>query len=171
MYHLWVVYFLKMVMCPACADSLSVCVIYSGAEHHGGSVAEGAVRVCCGSLSVVSQLADRPGPRGAAHQRSPIHQPDRPRCWKAGRGLADSRLARLTYETKTQCYRPASASLWCQSVLLIRDSLEGYLLCLYHLSRHPPHLLYVVVGADTALLEEKNNADVACWIVLKPQRF
>lgn len=28
----------------SCADSLSVCVIYSGPEHHGGCEAEGAVR-------------------------------------------------------------------------------------------------------------------------------
>lgn len=67
---------------------------------------------------------------------------------KGRTGARRPRLARLTHETKTQCYRPASASLWCQSVLLIRKSLEGYLLCLYHLSRLPPHLLYVVVGAD-----------------------
>lgn len=61
----------------------SMCVYVC--ERHWGSLAEGAACVCCGSLSVVSQLADRPGPQGAAHQRSPIHQPDRPSCWKAGR--------------------------------------------------------------------------------------
>lgn len=88
---------------------------------------------------------------------------------KGRTGARRSRLARLTYETKTQCYRAASASLWCQSVLLIRESLEGYLLCLYHLSRLPPHLLYVVAGADTALLEETAEtiiADVACALLL-----
>lgn len=86
-YHLWVrCLFFFFQNGESCADSLSVCVIYSGAEHHGGSVAEGAVRVCCGSLSVVSQLADRAGPQGAAHQRSPIHQPDRPSWWKGGWG-------------------------------------------------------------------------------------
>lgn len=50
----------------------------SGAEHHGCSVAEGAVHVRCGSLS---QLADRPGPLGAPTPLTthpPIHQPDKP---------------------------------------------------------------------------------------------
>lgn len=60
--------------------SVSVCVIHARPEHHRGSLAEGAVHVCCGSVSVLSQLADRPGPRGAAHQCSPIHQPDRASC-------------------------------------------------------------------------------------------
>lgn len=59
-------------------DSLSSCVIYSEAEHHGGGLVEGAARARRGSLS---QLADRPGPRGAAHQRfAPIHQADRLSC-------------------------------------------------------------------------------------------
>lgn len=65
-----------------------------------------------------------------------------PSCWKAGRGARRPRLARLTRETKTQCYQSASASVWCQGVLLIRESREGYLLCLYHLSRLPPRVLY-----------------------------
>lgn len=171
--HLWVIYLLKMV-----SPALTVfqCVWYTQAL----SITEGARRrgqcAGCGSLSVVSQLADRPGPPGAAHQRPPIHQPDRPSCWKAGRGVRRPRLALLTYETKTQCYRPASASLWCQSVLLIRKSLEGCLLCLCHLSRLPPHLLYVGNGADTALVQgtaEKINADEASvffvWNSLKVQ--
>lgn len=140
--------------CESCTDSLSVCVIYTGAEHHGETVAEGAVRVCCGSLSVVSQLADRPGPQGAAHQRSPIHQPDRPSCWKAGRGASRPSLAQLTHETKTQCYRSASASLWCQCVLLIRETSKVTssvgIICLDF------HLMYVEVSADTALSRH-------CW--------
>lgn len=65
---------------------------------------------------------------------------------KGRTGARRPRLARLTHETKTQCYQSASASLWCQSVLLIRESLEGYLLCLYHLSRLPPHVLYMGGG-------------------------
>lgn len=77
----WVIYFLKIVN-----PVLTVFQYVWYTEHHGGSVVEGAVRVCCGSLS---QLEDRPGPQGAAHQRSLIHQPDRPSCWKAGQGLAD----------------------------------------------------------------------------------
>ena len=82
-------------------QSRSVCVWYT----QGPSIMEaawrrGVVRVCCGSLSVVSQLADRPGPQGAAHQRSPIHQPDRPSCWKAGRGLADHAWLALPVKQK-----------------------------------------------------------------------
>lgn len=84
---------------------------------------------------------------------------------KGRTGARRPRLARLTHETKTQCYRPASASLWCQSVLLIRESLEGYLLCLYHLSRLPPDLLYEVVGADTALLEDTAGEDNCWWSI------
>lgn len=116
------IYYLKLLN-PAQADSVSACVYVC--ERHRGSVAEGAACVCCGSLSVVSQLADRPGPRGAAHQRSPIHQPDRPSCWKAGRmdegSKAGSAWLGLPVKQKIQCYHPASASLWCQSVLLIRE--------------------------------------------------
>lgn len=86
-------------------------------------MAEGAAHISCGSLSDVSQLADRLGPQGAAHQHSPIHQPDRASCWKAGPALIGHVCSRLTHEMKTQCYRSATASLWCQSVLLIRDRL------------------------------------------------
>lgn len=53
---------------PPPTDSLSSRVIYSEAERRGGSSVEGAARARRGSLS---QLADRPGPRGAAHQRYP----------------------------------------------------------------------------------------------------
>ena len=144
MYHLWVIYCLKMVI-PACADSLAVCVcvIYSGAEHHGGSVAEGGS--ACLLWFTVSRV---PVSRQAWSSGSCTPALSHTSAWQAkllkGRtGARRPRLARLTRETKTQCYRSASASLWCQSVLLIRASLEGYLLCLYHLSRLPPHPLYV----------------------------
>ncbi len=86
---------------------------------------------------------------------------------KGWTGAHRPRLAQLTHETKTQCYQSASASLWCQSVLLKRESLEGYLLCRYHLSRLPPHLQYVDGGAGAALPEdtaEKIIADVACVV-------
>lgn len=78
---MWVIYFTEKQE-VLCWQSFSECSDW-GAEHHGCSVAEGAVHVRCGSLS---QLADRPGPLGTAHQRPhppltthpPIHQPDKP---------------------------------------------------------------------------------------------
>lgn len=78
---------------------------------------------------------------------------------KGRTGARRPRLARLTHETKTQCYQSASASLWCQSVLLIRESLEGYLLCLYHLSRLPPHVLY-----GWWLVQIDSVAGDNCWL-------
>lgn len=112
-------------------QSLSVCDIHmawaSWSEHGGGGSA-------CLLWFTVSRV---PVSRQAWSSGSCTPALSHTSAWQAkllkGRTEAHRpRLAQLTHETKTQCYQSASASLWCQSVLLISGSLKGCLLCLYH---------------------------------------
>lgn len=112
------------------------------------SVAAGAVWVCCGSLSVVSQLADRPWSLGSCTPALTHTSAWQAKLLKGRTRTGWLRLAQLTHEMKTQCYRSATASLMSECFINKRQvTSSAWIICL----DSPPRVVKEEAGADLEL--------------------
>lgn len=114
-----------------CADSFWWTAHSEGLRIMEASVAEGAVCVCCGLLSVVSQLADRPRSLGSCAPALSHTSAWQAKLLKGRARTGWLRSAQLTHEMKTQCYRSATASLMSQCFINKRQvTLSAWIICL-----------------------------------------